>query len=146
MQLTDNVNNPTLLRNSLQARGDDTMKFAEKLRALRRARQISQRALAMTVGIDHTYLSKIENAKLTFGDYPSEELICKLAEALDADPNELLLLAEKIPPAIKQRVRERPDVFLKLATLDDATLDAFLVRLGGGVSPKKPTEPKREAR
>jgi len=97
MQLTDNTNNPTLLRNGLQARSYDTMKFAEKLRALRRARQISQRALAMTVGVDHTYLSKIENAKLTFGDYPSEELICKLAEALDADPNELLLLAEKIP-------------------------------------------------
>ena len=82
----------------------------------------------MAVGVDHTYLSKIENAKLTFGDCPSEELICKLAEALEADPNELLLLAEKIPPTIKQRVRERPDVFLKLATLDDATLDALLVR------------------
>jgi transcriptional regulator with XRE-family HTH domain len=52
----------------------------------------------MAVGIDHTYLSKIENEKLTFGDYPSEELVCKLAEDLDADPNELLLLAEKIPP------------------------------------------------
>ena len=110
------------------------MKFAEKLRALRRARQVSQRALAMAVGVDHTYLSKIENAKLTFGDYPSEELICKLAEALDADPNELLLLAEKIPPTVKQRVMERPDVFLKLATLDDATLDACLVHLGVGES------------
>jgi transcriptional regulator with XRE-family HTH domain len=146
MQLTDNANNPTLLRNSLQARGYDIMKFAEKLRALRRARQISQRALAIAVGVDHTYLSKIENAKLNFGDYPSEELICKLAEALGADPNELLLLAEKIPPAIKQRVMERPEVFLKLATLDDVTLDAFLVRLGGGASPKKRMEPKSKAR
>ena len=122
------------------------MKFAEKLRALRRARCMSQRALATAVGIDHTYLSKIENAKLTFGDYPSEELICKLAGALDTDPNELLLLAEKIPPTIKQRVMERPDVFLKLATLDDVTLDAFLIRLDGGVSPKKQAEPHREAR
>lgn len=145
MQLTDNANNPTLLRNSLQARGHDTMKFAEKLRALRRARHISQRTLAMAVGVDHTYLSKIENAKLTFGDYPSEELICKFAEALDADPNELLLLAQKIPPAIKRRVMERPDIFLKLAALDDATLDAFLVHLGVGPSPREHTGPKSKA-
>jgi HTH-type transcriptional regulator, competence development regulator len=107
------------------------MKFAEKLRTLRQARHVSQRALAMAVGVDHTYLSKIENAKLNFGDYPSEELICKLAEALEADPNELLLLAGKIPPAVKQRVIERPDVFLKLATLDDATLDVLWGNLEG---------------
>ena len=114
----------------MQARSYNITKFTEKLRALRHARHISQRALAMTVGVDHTYLSKIENDKLAFGDYPSEELICKLAEALDAVPDELLLLAEKIPPAVKLRVMERPDVFLKLATLDDATLDACLVHLG----------------
>ena len=51
----------------------------------------------MTVGVDHTYLRKIENDKLTFGDYPSEGLSCKFAEALDAASNELLLLAEEDP-------------------------------------------------
>lgn len=105
------------------------MKFAEKLKSLRVARNLSQRALAAKVGVDFTYLSKIENEKLNFGDYPSEELIQKLAEALEADPNELLLLAEKIPPVIRQRVFERPDAFLRLALLDDKTLNKIIENL-----------------
>lgn len=46
MQLTDNANNPTLLKNRLQARGYDTMKFAEKLRALRAEGMAEQPPLA----------------------------------------------------------------------------------------------------
>lgn len=102
------------------------MKFAEKLRTMRLAKNMSQRTLAAKVGVDFTYLSKIENEKLNFGDYPSEELIKKLAAALEADPNELLLLAQKIPPIIRRRVFERPDVFLKLASLDNEGLNRVL--------------------
>ena len=50
----------------------------------------------------------------------------KLALALDADADELLLLAEKIPEAIRKRVLERPDVFRKMADLDDGRLDEVL--------------------
>ena len=53
--------------------------------------------------VSHTYISKIENEKLDFGDYPSEELIRKIAKALAADVDELLMLAEKIPEQIKNR-------------------------------------------
>ena len=35
----------------------------------------------------------------------------------------VLLLAEKIPEAIRKRVLERPDVFRKMANLDDKRLD-----------------------
>jgi transcriptional regulator with XRE-family HTH domain len=87
---------------------------------------LSQRALAPRLGINFTYLSKIENERLDCGDYPSEELICKIARALDADEDELLLLAEKIPPAIRRRVMERPDAFRRLVRLDDLTLDTLL--------------------
>lgn len=105
------------------------MKFAEKLRELRQAKNFSQRALASKVGVDFTYLSKIENEKLDFAQYPSEDLILKLAEALDADADELLLLAEKIPPVIKKRVMERPDEFLRLARLDEKAFDRLLASM-----------------
>lgn len=48
------------------------------------------------VGVTFTYISKIESEKLDFGDYPSEDLIRRLAEALDTDVDELFLLAKKI--------------------------------------------------
>ena len=57
---------------------------------------------------------------------PAEELVVKLAEALEADADELLLLAEKVPDRIRRRVLERPDVFMKLADLDDHALDRVL--------------------
>ena len=102
------------------------MTFGERLRELRKAKNLSQRALAEKVDINFTYLSKVESEKLDFAQYPSEELIRKLAKALDADVDELLLLAKKIPPDIRERVIERPDAFRKIASLDDETLDAVL--------------------
>lgn len=102
------------------------MRFGEKIRELRKAKNLGQRALADQVGVSFTYISKVENEKLDFGDYPSEELIRKLAEALGHDADELLLLAKKIPEDIKARVLERPDAFRKIARLDDARLDELL--------------------
>ena len=105
------------------------MRFGKTIREFRHKRQLTQRQLAATVGVTFTYISKIENHKLDFGDYPSEAMIHKLAEALDADENELLLLAEKVPPRIRQRVMERPEVFSKIAELDDETLDEFVAQI-----------------
>ena len=105
------------------------MNFGQKIRQLRKARTLSQRELAGKVRVSFTYISKIENGHLDFGDYPSEELILKIAKALDADADELLLLAEKIPASVRKRVIQRPDVFLKLAALDDATLDKLLTQI-----------------
>lgn len=102
------------------------MTFGERLRELRKAKNLSQRALAEKVGINFTYLSKVESEKLDFAQYPSEELIRKLAKALKADEDELLLLAKKIPPDIRERVIERPDAFRRIASLDDETLDELL--------------------
>ena len=102
------------------------MTFGERLRELRKAKNLSQRALGDKVGINFTYLSKVESEKLDFAQYPSEELIRKLAKALGADADELLLLAKKIPADIRDRVIERPDAFRKIASLDDETLDSVL--------------------
>lgn len=118
------------------------MRFGERVRELRKAKSLSQRALGVMVGVSFTYVSKIENEKLDFGDYPSGELIGKLAKALDADEDELLLLAEKVPEQIRRRVMERPDAFRKFATLDDATLDGLLVQLGETPAPRRRTKVK----
>lgn len=102
------------------------MRFGEKVRALRKAKNLGQRALADACGITFTYISKIENHRLDFGDYPSEEVIEKIATALDADPTDLLVLAEKVPESIRRRILERPDAFRKLALLDDTALDRLV--------------------
>ena len=101
-------------------------KFGDRVRQLRRAKELGQRALAKMVGISLTYVSKIENHRLDFGEYPSTDVILRIAAALEANEDELLIMAEKIPERIRKRVLERPDAFSKLAELDDKALDRLL--------------------
>ena len=104
------------------------MRFGKRVRHLRKARNLTQRELAVRLGVSFTYISKVENEKLHFGDFPSEKFIHKLADALNADEDELLLLADKVPEVIRRRVKERPDVFRTLADLDDKTLDGLIAQ------------------
>ena len=125
--LTDNCNQLTIFGRGKQAvRQVKQMRFGDKIRELRQQHEMSQRDLAAVVDVTFTYISKIENHKLDFGEYPSDVMICKLAAALDADQDTLLILAEKIPPLIKQRVIERPEVFRRFAQLDDKALDELV--------------------
>lgn len=116
------------------------MKFGERVRALRQQRQLTQQKLAVQLGVSVGYISKVETERLQFGDYPSEKFIHKLAEALEADEDELLLLTERVPEPIRRRVLERPDVFGPLAQLDDRTLGSVLrhVQKKATASRKKP--------
>jgi transcriptional regulator with XRE-family HTH domain len=106
------------------------MTFGERVRELRKGKNLTLRELAAKLKVNFTYLSKIENQKLSFGEYPSEDLIRKIAKVLGAEEDELLLLAQKIPEDIKKRVIERPDAFRKFAALDDKTIDKLLEDLG----------------
>jgi transcriptional regulator with XRE-family HTH domain len=106
------------------------MQFGKRVRQLRTQRKLTQRDMAAKIGVSDTYISKVENENLQFGDYPSEKFIHKLADVLDADEEELLLLADKVPAAIRKRVRERPEAFRTLAGLDDKTLDRLLAQVG----------------
>ena len=99
------------------------MRFSERVRVLRTSRGLSQRALGQMIGVSFSYVSKIENEKIDFGDYPSEDLIRKIASVLEVDEDEMLILAEKIPERIKRRVFERPEVFRALAFCNDEMLD-----------------------
>src|SRR5688572_9575789 len=102
------------------------MKFGKRIRELRNAKGWSLRALAERVKVGFTYLSRVENERLNFGDYPSDALIHRLADALETDEEELLMLAEKVPDRIRKRVLQRPDVFGALANCDDKTLDKVM--------------------
>lgn len=108
------------------------MTFGQRLRELRKARNLSQKALADKVEINFTYLSKIENERLDFAQFPSEELIRRLAAALETDEGELMILAQKVPEQIKKRVMERPDAFRKFADLDDKEIDRLLDEIDEG--------------
>lgn len=109
------------------------MKFGERIRELRKQKKMTLRELAPLVGVGFHYLSKVENEKLDFGQFPGEALIKKLAEVLDVDEEELLMLAERVPDRIRRRVLERPDVFGALANCDDKTLDKVMGTIGGGM-------------
>jgi transcriptional regulator with XRE-family HTH domain len=110
----------------VRSSGDRPKTFGQRVRGLRTAKKLSLRALAPMVGVGFTYLSKVENGRLDYGDYPSEALIRKLAAAMDADLDELFVLAQLVPDQIKKRVLERPDVFRRLAELKDRELDALV--------------------
>ncbi len=102
------------------------MTFGQRVRELRLSKGLSLRKLAPMVGVGFTYLSRVENERLNYGDYPSEALIHKLADVLDGDEDELLMLAQKVPPTIKKRMMERPDVFRAVAKCDDQALDRLM--------------------
>jgi transcriptional regulator with XRE-family HTH domain len=67
--------------------------FAINLRRLRNAKGLSQDDLAYDAGISRSYLSQLEKGSF----YVSIKVIGKLAETLDAEPDEFL----------KRRVKRR---------------------------------------
>ncbi len=87
------------------------MPFGRKLKELRLKADLTQAELAAAVGVDFTYLSKIENERV---EPPSERIILQIAETLGAklgaevDPDELIALAGKIPSKLLNSIAEDP--------------------------------------
>ena len=82
----------------------ETRKFGARLKELREQAGLSQRELADKVGVNFTYLSKIESGVMP---PPSERVILRLAEVFGADRDELMTLAGKIPSDIAQMLKRR---------------------------------------
>ncbi|UCC31317.1 MAG: helix-turn-helix transcriptional regulator [Phycisphaerales bacterium] len=89
--------------------------FGQRLRELRRQAGLSQRRLAKEVGVDFSYVSKLENDRLPA---PSAETVIRLAEAIGASTEELLAVAKKIPGAVGDEVVGEPAAqrFLRMAS------------------------------
>jgi transcriptional regulator with XRE-family HTH domain len=84
----------------------------EKREALKaKDRRYSLRQVAMRVGIEPSYLSKLERGEQK---YLSEEKIILLAGDLKEDPDILLALSGKISQDIQQIIRKRPKLFALL--------------------------------
>lgn len=78
--------------------------FGKQIREARKNKGYSQRDLAKLVGLDFTYLSKLENNR---ADYPpKEEVIRNLAKHLDLNADELVFLAGRIPERDEEFVRQ----------------------------------------
>ena len=100
------------------------MDFPERLRALRRQAQISQRDLAEKVGVDFTYLSKIENRR---ADPPSETVLRNIAKevsmALGEDEvelaDQLITLAGKIPSDLAETLSRNPQAVRFLRSIGE---------------------------
>ena len=99
-----------------------TFTFGRQIRELRRATGMTQRVAASTLGIDFTYLSKIENDR---GDPPSEQTIRAMADLYKGDAEQLLALAGKVPASLRERALTDPEfaTFLRrLPRLSDEKL------------------------
>ncbi len=95
--------------------------FGLTLRQARKDKGYSQRNLAKLLGLDFTYLSKLENNRAEYA--PKEDVIRGLARELDLDAEELIFLAGRIPqkeedllrqhhkslPTLFRRLRENPE-------------------------------------
>ena len=83
------------------------MEFGKLLKDRRKELNVSQRQLAEWVGVDFTYISKIENEILA---PPSEETIQKMAHVLQTDAIQWILSAGKIPAEFQKVIIEEPHV------------------------------------
>ena len=99
----------------LHTTGGD-LDFGETLRAGRLAQAendpaFSLRQVAGRVGIEPSYLSKIERGEQP---PPGEQTIRRLAEELGKNPDALLALAGKVSSDLLEIIRERPTVVAEL--------------------------------
>jgi transcriptional regulator with XRE-family HTH domain len=108
-------------------------KFGDRIRELRKAKGYSLRQLAPLVGVGFSYLSKVENDKLDFEGTASESLIHRLADVLEADEEELLLLARHLPKKMADRIFELPEVYRVLTSCDQEQLQTLVKRVANPV-------------
>ena len=81
------------------------MTFGEKIRKLRKKKNMTQRELAVAAGVDYSYISKIENNRLDYT--PSIKTILRIANVLDVDELELLDSADKVPSFLEPIASDR---------------------------------------
>ena len=77
--------------------------FGQRIQRLRRGLDLTQRQVPAELGIDFTYLSKLENDR---GEPPGEETIRGLATLLQTDEEMLLAMAGKVPAELRDRARD----------------------------------------
>ncbi|MFQ5627179.1 MAG: helix-turn-helix domain-containing protein [bacterium] len=75
--------------------------FGKSLREIRRAKNISQRDLAQKIGVDFSYISKLENDRLP---PPAADTIVRICDVLDTPQEQLLALTGKVSNEMKETI------------------------------------------
>ena len=75
--------------------------FGSALRAYRRTAGISQRELAERVGLDFSYISKVENGRVP---PPAADTVLAICSILSLKAEQLLALTGKIPSKIQKTI------------------------------------------
>jgi len=89
-----------------------------------RGREFSLRQVAGRIGMQPSYLSRIERGT---DIPPSEEKLVGLAKELDLDPDVVLAMAGKVSSELQEIIRKRPQLFSDLIrTLKDVPDEAVL--------------------
>jgi transcriptional regulator with XRE-family HTH domain len=100
----------------------------EKREALRlNDRRYSLRQVAGHIGVEPSYLSKIERGETSA--YLTEEKIRLLADYLSEDPDVLLALSGKISLDVQEIIRKRPKLFAQLIRDLKRTPDHAILRI-----------------
>jgi transcriptional regulator with XRE-family HTH domain len=88
--------------------------FGKKLRDLRISSDVGLRELARLIDKSPGYISDVEQDHVP---PPSEDVILKIAAALNADKKKLLTVAKKMDPEISSYVARKPEAadFLRMA-------------------------------
>jgi transcriptional regulator with XRE-family HTH domain len=88
--------------------------FGKKLRDLRIRADVGLRELARLINKSPGYLSDVEHDHVP---PPSEDVLLKIAVALNVDKKELLTSAQKMDPEISRYVAREPEIadFLRMA-------------------------------
>jgi transcriptional regulator with XRE-family HTH domain len=107
------------------------MDFGEFIRQRREEKRstdasFSLRRVAANVGVEPSYLSKIERGEQP---PPSEVTILALAKELDEDPDVLLALAGKVSKELQAIIRKRPKLFAQLIRQLKNMPDHAVIRL-----------------
>jgi transcriptional regulator with XRE-family HTH domain len=118
--------------------------FGKKLRDLRVQSDVGLRELARLIDKSPGYLSDVEQDHVP---PPSEDVLLKIAAALNVDKTQLLTAAQKMDPEISRYVAQKPEAadFLRMAKEKDFGRDdwetltklAEAVKLGKAFKDKK---------
>ena len=107
------------------------MEFGNYVRELREERRetdrsYSVRQVAGRIGIQPSYLSKVERGEVA---PPSEATIKRLAEDLGEDTDVMLALAGKVSQELQEIIRKRPKLFASLIRELKNSPDHALLRI-----------------
>ena len=89
-------------------------------------REFSVRKVAARIGVEPSYLSKVERGEQA---PPSEAKIVALAEVLEEDADILLAMAGKVSSDLQEVIRKRPKLFADLIRQLRTAPDRAVLRL-----------------